>query len=53
MLNLDPGNRPRWKVGSAYPLTLHPSVDERSAVGHCHYVVRQGRVHWIERTDHR
>lgn len=53
MLNLDPGNRPRWSIIDRYPLTLRPSVDERSPVGHCHYVVRKGLVYWIERTDRR
>lgn len=52
MLNLDPENRPRWRVRTYQPLTLLPSVNERSPAGHCHYVVREGRVHWIERTDH-
>ena len=52
MLNLDPAHRPRWHIGQASPLTLYPSVYERSPVGHCHYVVREGRVTWIERTDH-
>ena len=53
MLNLDPENRPLWRITESYPLTLYPSVDERSSVGHCHYVVRDGYVRWIERTDHR
>lgn len=53
MLNLDPAHRPQWRIDQAYPLTLSPSVDERSLVGHCHYVVRKGRVTWIERTDNR
>ncbi|GAA0352654.1 DUF6527 family protein [Micropruina glycogenica] len=53
MLNLDRGNRPLWRIADRYPLTLYPSVDERSSVGHCHYVVRDGYVRWIERTDHR
>lgn len=49
MLNLDVGNTPRWRISQSVPLTLHPSVDERSPVGHCHYVVREGRVRWIEK----
>lgn len=53
MLNLDHNHRPRWRVKDSYLMNLQPSVDEISAVGHCHYVVRDGRVHWIERTDHR
>lgn len=53
MLNLDPHQRPRWRISDTYVLDLRPSVDEISRVGHCHYVVRAGRVHWIERTDQR
>lgn len=53
MLNLDHHHRPRWRVKDSYLMNLQPSVDEISSVGHCHYVVRDGRVHWIERTDHR
>lgn len=51
MLNLDTENRPRWRIDNDFPLTLHPSVDERSHVGHCHYILRNGRVRWIDRTD--
>ena len=53
MLNLDAGHRPRWQISQSTPLTLHPSVDEHSHVGHCHYVVREGRVRWIEKADNR
>ena len=53
LINLDPENSPRWRVTARVPLTLIPSVDERSQAGHCHYVVRDGGVRWIERTDHR
>ena len=52
MLNLDVEHRPRWSIGDGYLLDLGPSVDEVSRVGYCHYVVRAGRVQWIERTDH-
>lgn len=53
MLNTDTGHRPSWRLTSDYPMTLVPSVDERSEAGHCHYVVREGRVRWIERGKHR
>jgi hypothetical protein len=51
MLNLDSENCPCWRIDNDYPLNLHPSVDERSRVGHCHYTLRNGRVRWIDRTD--
>ena len=53
MVNLDPDNRPRWCLISLAPLTLNPSVDEHSEVGRCHYIVRDGRVIWVERTGNR
>lgn len=53
MVNLDPDNRPRWCLTSLTPLTLNPSVDEYSEVGRCHYIVRDGRVIWVERTGNR
>ena len=51
MLNLDSEHHPHWRVGSKAPLTLSPSVDEISEVGHCHYFIRDGRVRWVERTE--
>jgi hypothetical protein len=53
MVNLDPGNRPLWQVKTVLPLTLSPSVDEHSDVGRCHYLVREGRVVWVERNESR
>ncbi|MBN9605805.1 MAG: hypothetical protein J0G30_04270 [Actinomycetales bacterium] len=51
VLNLDLGRWPSWRIASAIPLTIQPSVDEESSVGRCHYFVRKGRVRWIERTN--
>lgn len=51
MVNLDPDNQPQWQVRSLVPLTVTPSVDEHSRVGRCHYVVREGRVTWVERME--
>jgi hypothetical protein len=53
VLNLDVERWPSWRITDVAPLTLQPSVDEKSSVGRCHYVVRDGRVHWIERTNQR
>jgi hypothetical protein len=47
MLNLDIRHRPVWTVVSGTPLTLTPSVDETTAGGRCHYIVRKGRVEWV------
>lgn len=51
LLNLDNSHYPRWRVANEYPLTLAPSVDEKSAAGRCHYIVRDGRIRWVERED--
>ena len=50
MLNTDPENFPTWRILQTTPLTLSPSVNEKSHVGHCHYILRDGRVQWVERT---
>lgn len=52
MLNLDATAHPHWAVSTRVPLTLHPSVDEHTALGHCHYLITRGRLRWVERTEH-
>ena len=49
MLNLDTTHHPRWQLVAETPMTVAPSVDEHSSAGHCHYIVRNGRIHWVER----
>lgn len=51
MLNLDGSHYPRWRITNDYPITLIPSVDEHSNAGHCHYIVRDGRIRWVERRN--
>lgn len=51
MLNLDESHYPRWRITTEYPMTLAPSVDEHSAAGHCHYIVRDGRIRWVQRRN--
>lgn len=53
MLNLDPRRRPTWRLASASPLTLFPSVDDHSAGVRCHYFVREGKINWVPKTDER
>jgi hypothetical protein len=45
---LDPKNRPFWKVLAAQRLTLNPSVDAFQGKKRCHYIVSNGRVHWVK-----
>lgn len=47
MLNLDDGRYPHWSYSARMPLTLVPSVDEKSEFGRCHYIIRSGRVFWV------
>ncbi|WP_366002107.1 DUF6527 family protein [Microbacterium sp.] len=53
LLNLDKSHYPQWRIASELPLTLIPSVDEESAAGHCHYIVRNGRIRWVQRKARR
>lgn len=55
MISLDRGRRPRWVVRRTGALTIWPSVDYDSDDRRCHYIVRNGRVLWIndrERGDY-
>ncbi|WP_366513399.1 DUF6527 family protein [Herbiconiux sp.] len=49
MLNLDVDHSPRWRITTRMPLTLFPSVDERSRAGRCHYIIKDGHIQWVER----
>lgn len=54
VLNIDGSRRPHWRViqGHDRILTIAPSVDYTE--GHsrrCHYIVRNGRVVWVEGTQ--
>ncbi len=48
MLNLDPRRYPHWTVRQSNPLTVWPSVDDRVATRRCHFVLRAGRVTWVQ-----
>lgn len=54
MLNLDTRTRPAWRLNDATDprATITPSIDQRSADGHCHYWITRGRVRWVEE-EHR
>ncbi len=48
MLNLDSARKPFWTITSASSkrLSIRPSVDFRGDNRRCHYVVRNGNIHW-------
>lgn len=47
ILSLDEGRHPRWEVRHADPLTIWPSVDDRTDGRRCHFVLRRGKVRWV------
>ncbi len=47
MLNLDFQTKPVWRLIEERPLTLYPSVDERTKHGRCHYLINKGKVVWV------
>ncbi len=47
MLNLDQRAWPVWTVHESAPLTLVPSVDEKTEHGRCHYVIKKGKIRWV------
>ncbi len=46
MVNLDPSRSPCWKLYSDRPLTLSPSIDDRTSDRRCHFIVSDGRIRW-------
>jgi len=30
-----------------------PSIDEHSAAGHCHYIIKDGLIRWVGRRESR
>ena len=47
MLNLDSHRKPRWSITNFQPLTLLPSINDRSLNSQCHYFIRGGRIQWV------
>lgn len=46
LLNLDPGRWPSWRIIRTAPLSIWPSVDERTGDRRCHYMILDGRIIW-------
>jgi hypothetical protein len=47
LLNLESSRWPHWRLLDNRSLTLSPSIDERTAMGRCHYFIVRGRVVWV------
>lgn len=49
MLNLDHARRPAWSVSQKKGrLSVYPSVNYYDGNRRCHYVVRDGKIVWME-----
>jgi hypothetical protein len=53
MISLDGQHSPHWRVTADTRLTLHPSVDAWRARVRCHYIIRDGRTHWVRHEEPR
>jgi hypothetical protein len=49
MVNISQARKPTWKVLTSTPLSVIPSVDERTRERHCHYIVRRGHIDWVQK----
>ncbi len=49
VVNISQSRRPFWKVLTNAPLSVIPSVDERTSERRCHYVIRNGRIRWVQK----
>jgi hypothetical protein len=47
MLSADKAHTPHWTTTVQGQLTINPSIDYRGSARRCHYIVRNGRVHWV------
>ena len=51
LVNLDSRRRPVWRLSSASPLTIRPSLDITQAGTRCHFTITSGKVRWA-RSSH-
>jgi len=47
MLNLDQARKPRWTLAALRPLSIEPSIDDRTPQRRCHFFLRRGKPHWV------
>lgn len=46
LVNLDSSRRPAWRLVSASPLTIRPSLDTTQTGTRCHFTITSGKVRW-------
>jgi len=49
LLNLDTARAPYWTLAGDSEIDLTPSIDVRSSERRCHFIIREGKVDWINR----
>lgn len=52
-LNLANAGAPQWRVTDTRRPSLSPSIDVQDPAGRCHFWLRNGRVHWVQRPSAR
>ncbi len=53
MVTLDPSHYPHWTVLDAKKLSLSPSVNYRTKHRRCHYMIRRGKIAWVNEKEER
>ena len=46
MVNLDRARHPFWRIESARPLSIYPSIDNLTPARRCHFIIRNGKLRW-------
>ena len=49
-VTLDPANNPHWKVLQAKKLSVYPSIEVRTPDRHCHFMITNGNIVWVNST---
>ena len=50
MLNLHASRYPRWRIQTEAPLSVYPSIDDRTESRRCHFFIRDGHTIWARQT---
>ena len=53
LLTLDPVHYPHWTILDDKKLSVSPSVDYRAPGRRCHYLVRRGKIVWVNEKEGR
>lgn len=50
LVNLDRTRRPAWTFATEPGLSLRPSIDDAVGDRRCHFILREGKIHWAKDT---